>query len=520
MTLDDFLASIRDLTGPARDAAVLDHLELRVPWPLVPVPVFDRQGRRRGELRVAADVFALGTPEQPVRVPLTGRGAQALADRLGMMLPTSRIASLVYDAGQVVLAPHPMGPPEYPYDDSMLSTERFELHNLAVEEQRAGRAGLVVGHHKDVVVSRRLAWSPGRLAIYGWFTARGKPLQPLQLPHEDTYADYSHGIRLVAPTMLLDGVERRVADVLRDPATAALVSDEGPLDLKACRYAPLDAAPRAPAVHPEVRAVSDYLAHPAAERLLRVGCVGADVRAWQGRLAGLGFDPGPIDGAFGRRTDVATRAFQARARLVVDGIVGPATRRAAWSASPIGPRVEQAPRAGDIDAFVQAKHFTKAGGRRVDLVVLHSTESPCRAGGARAVAEMFATTDREASAHFVVDSDEVIGCVAEEDVAWAAPGANHDGVQVELTGYAAWTEEQWREPGPAAMLARAVKLVASIVRRHGIAPRVVGVDGLLRDERGLTRHVDVSRAFHRSTHHDPGGSFPFDWFVEQVAFST
>jgi cell wall-associated NlpC family hydrolase len=65
-----------------------------------------------------------------------------------------------------------------------------------------------------------------------------------------------------------------------------------------------------------------------AGRLLRKGSRGEDVRRIQRRLQVHGFDPGPADGVFGPRTDVAVRAFQRAKRLQVDGIVGPHTRGA------------------------------------------------------------------------------------------------------------------------------------------------------------------------------------------------
>lgn len=45
----------------------------------------------------------------------------------------------------------------------------------------------------------------------------------------------------------------------------------------------------------------------------------------QHELARKGFDPGVIDGIWGRRTERAVRAFQAAHGLVIDGIVGPIT---------------------------------------------------------------------------------------------------------------------------------------------------------------------------------------------------
>ena len=49
------------------------------------------------------------------------------------------------------------------------------------------------------------------------------------------------------------------------------------------------------------------------------------IREIQHELARKGFDPGPIDGIFGRLTERAVRAFQHANGLVVDGIVGPKT---------------------------------------------------------------------------------------------------------------------------------------------------------------------------------------------------
>jgi peptidoglycan hydrolase-like protein with peptidoglycan-binding domain len=60
-------------------------------------------------------------------------------------------------------------------------------------------------------------------------------------------------------------------------------------------------------------------------RMLRTNQRGPDVEHWQRFLADQGLVCGPIDGIFGEATDAATRAFQRRECLDVDGIVGPNT---------------------------------------------------------------------------------------------------------------------------------------------------------------------------------------------------
>ena len=82
---------------------------------------------------------------------------------------------------------------------------------------------------KDVVVSNRLAEKPNRVAIYGWHTADGKPIQPLTIVHRDTYVDYSHGVRLMRRTVTVDGRPRDVRHVLYSATLNGLLSDEGPI---------------------------------------------------------------------------------------------------------------------------------------------------------------------------------------------------------------------------------------------------------------------------------------------------
>ena len=63
-----------------------------------------------------------------------------------------------------------------------------------------------------------------------------------------------------------------------------------------------------------------------AQRVLRRGMRGEDVRYLQERLRYLRAYAGAIDGVFGPLTEAGVRAVQHTARIAVDGIVGPDTR--------------------------------------------------------------------------------------------------------------------------------------------------------------------------------------------------
>lgn len=167
--------------------------------------------------------------------------------------------------------------------------------------------------------------------------------------------------------------------------------------------------------------------------------------------------------------------------------------------------------------FVQARNFTRTSGRQIDLVVLHDMEAPEGIRTAENVAGWFAgLTAPRASAHWCHDSDSSIRCVADKDIAWHAPGANHNGIGHELAGYARQNRAEWLDPYGLAMLPRVAAQVQVDCATYGIPIRFVGPDGLRRGERGITIHRYVSEAFRRSTHWDTGYHFPEDHFLELV----
>jgi N-acetyl-anhydromuramyl-L-alanine amidase AmpD len=146
-------------------------------------------------------------------------------------------------------------------------------------------------------------------------------------------------------------------------------------------------------------------------------------------------------------------------------------------------------------------------------------EAPEKGDTAEAVARYFATLDRKASAHYCCDRDSVIQSVRTKDVAYAAPGANHDGVHIELAGYARQTVEEWADDYSKAMLQLAAQLCAKVLCGKFTIPIVYLSAEMMRakpDSRGFTTHAEVSKAFHKSTHTDPGKAFPIVDFLALV----
>lgn len=166
--------------------------------------------------------------------------------------------------------------------------------------------------------------------------------------------------------------------------------------------------------------------------------------------------------------------------------------------------------------FVPSPHVTRTGGRRIDLVVVHTMEADEREGAALRCARWFQNPRSRVSAHYSVDAETVIQSVADEDVAWHAPGANHDGLGVELAGRAAQSRREWADAYSSAMLARAARLAGELCARHRIPAQWLWPPDLRAGKRGLTTHAAVSEAFGRSTHHDPGPAFPVERFLGLV----
>ena len=166
--------------------------------------------------------------------------------------------------------------------------------------------------------------------------------------------------------------------------------------------------------------------------------------------------------------------------------------------------------------FVESPNVTPATARRIDVVVMHTMEIAERKDAAEICARWFASPVSRVSAHYCVDADTIVQCVREKDIAWHARGGNTGSIGVELAGFARQTRKDWADAYSNAVLGRAAALVADVCRRRAIPARWLVADDLRTGRHGITGHAEVSRAYRKSDHWDPGPAFPVERFLGLV----
>ena len=166
--------------------------------------------------------------------------------------------------------------------------------------------------------------------------------------------------------------------------------------------------------------------------------------------------------------------------------------------------------------FVESPNVTPTTARRIDVVVMHTMEIAERKDAAEICARWFASPVSRVSAHYCVDADSIVQCVREKDIAWHARGGNTSSIGVELAGFARQTRKDWADAYSNAVLGRAATLVADVCRRRAIPVRWLVADDLTAGRHGITGHAEVSRAYRKSDHWDPGPAFPVERFLGLV----
>ena len=233
MSGSEFARSIYGLHGAEREQLIVEQLKAgNIPGflrRLAPVQLSQTSGDGRTmtvTLYVMPDYLSIGSNQDFIRIPMGLHAATVIADQFGFILPTRKIVDAIFSQSAVTLKPEPL-----PAGAQMRSTAYYQTHNRMIRDQRLALGcplgELLSGHKKDVVLTNRLAGRQGKVAIYGWHHPSGVPIQPLSTVHGSNYADYSHGIRLISTTALLNGQPCSIWTILADPALADVLSDEG-----------------------------------------------------------------------------------------------------------------------------------------------------------------------------------------------------------------------------------------------------------------------------------------------------
>ena len=167
--------------------------------------------------------------------------------------------------------------------------------------------------------------------------------------------------------------------------------------------------------------------------------------------------------------------------------------------------------------LVESPHVTRTNGRRIDLIVIHSMEMDEKGSTAESCAQWFRNPAAKVSAHYCVDADSIVQCVRDQDVGWHAPGANHNGIGIEHAGRARQSRAEWQDDYSTAMLERSARLVAGLCAKYRIPVTWLHPADLLAGKRGITSHHNVSLAFKRGSHWDPGPGFPLERYLRAVS---
>ena len=160
--------------------------------------------------------------------------------------------------------------------------------------------------------------------------------------------------------------------------------------------------------------------------------------------------------------------------------------------------------------------YTPATNRPVDLVVFHTIQCPENSNRAEWCSVYLRDSDRTASAHFYVDDDSIVQGVDVKNVAWAAPGGNRQGIQIEHAGYAEQSAAEWADPYSTRMLDLSARLTAWLCTTHKIPVVWVTAADLRKGARGITSHAEISKAFKLTDHTDPGVNFPIARYLELI----
>ena len=226
---------------PEREAYILEQVQAGnydVRW----TQVISSNAGHTAEFTVMADALKV----EGVRVNVSARLEQGIADALGCLLLTPKLADLIWEQRTVTLRPYPR--------EITASTASMLEHSMKIEsalEALGGPTdGLIATVGKHWVIDKDLAAHPGKAENYGWHFEgaafqgiKGETVASLAKDpktgaylrliqgrgwcHDAGHVDYSQTCVLVLNTCRVDGCDMLLKDLLADPSLASLASHNG-----------------------------------------------------------------------------------------------------------------------------------------------------------------------------------------------------------------------------------------------------------------------------------------------------
>lgn len=191
------------------------------------------------EIFVLPDYVAVGNDDNFVRMPMGPLAAQRIADSLNCILPTTYLVDRIAEVSEGNIDIFPFRPLGNRNCNPIVFQDSNNAINAVMKAKGYKFGQFISGLKKDIVLTYKILTLPDmekNVAIYGWHHPDGRTQQPLHVKHGNFYADYSHGVRLIYRTVIVDGKECDAREILESPALYRLLSDE-PMPLKKATYA-------------------------------------------------------------------------------------------------------------------------------------------------------------------------------------------------------------------------------------------------------------------------------------------
>lgn len=175
---------------------------------------------------------------------------------------------------------------------------------------------------------------------------------------------------------------------------------------------------------------------------------------------------------------------------------------------------------------LHAIHDDGPGNLQPTRIVIHATcpnigyPAASAPGRALSTARYFQSPAAGGSAHYVVDPAGEQHCVPDAHIAWHSP-PNPRSIGIEICAEGgdyprSYSRAQWLSDPVWPAVQRAAARTRELCQRFGIPAVKLSVADLQAGRHGICGHVDVSRAFHQSSHSDPGAGFPWPEFLALV----